>query len=234
MRSGYATVAYLGRSPLRLHWTLPIGALVVSGGHFAPYTWAAFAFLILVHELGHAFLVRRYRHAVVSIDLHGLGGHCRWSGYASEVEKSKIAWGGVLATGHRARSFRPPRQSVSHLGYGARRRSDANAPGRQFRDHRIEPLADPVSRRPSSLAALSVGERGRLRAVGRGAAPFALLAGQTPPPVPARQTCALDQLAPGLDELIGQRGSTGRRPVDMRGLFSVSARLERTGPRTSR
>jgi hypothetical protein len=99
MSFGYATVAYLGRSPLRLHWTLPLGALVVSGGHFAPYTWAAFAFLILVHELGHAFLVRRYHHAVVSIDLHGLGGHCRWSGYASELEKSKIAWGGVLAQG---------------------------------------------------------------------------------------------------------------------------------------
>jgi Zn-dependent protease len=99
MASGYLTVARFAGTRLRLHFTLPIGALVVSGGKFAPVTWAAFAFLIIVHELGHAFLVRRYRLDVDSIDLHALGGVCRWSGYASELQRAKIAWGGVLAQG---------------------------------------------------------------------------------------------------------------------------------------
>src|SRR5262249_43925839 len=30
-------------------------------------------------------------------DLHGLGGICRYSGYATDVQRSVIAWGGVIA-----------------------------------------------------------------------------------------------------------------------------------------
>jgi Zn-dependent protease len=64
---------------------------------FVPAAWAAFVVLILVHEIGHAVLVRRYGLSVLSIDVHGAGGVCRWAGHASEVDRAKIAWGGVVA-----------------------------------------------------------------------------------------------------------------------------------------
>jgi len=82
---------------VRLHWTLPIGALVFSQGRFVPGFWLGFFLLVLLHELGHAVLVRRFRCAVVSIDVHGFGGLCRWSGTPTAVQRACIAWGGVLA-----------------------------------------------------------------------------------------------------------------------------------------
>src|SRR5260221_11436448 len=68
-------------------------------GRFDPVAWAAYLLVVLVHEGGHAFLVRRCRLGLLSIDVHGLGGVCRYSPYATGVQRSKIAWGGVLAQG---------------------------------------------------------------------------------------------------------------------------------------
>jgi Zn-dependent protease len=62
-----------------------------------PITWAALLVVILVHEAGHALLVRRFRLAVLSIDVTPLGGVCRYAGQATPVQESIIAWGGVLA-----------------------------------------------------------------------------------------------------------------------------------------
>jgi len=124
VRGGYLTLGRWRGAPVRAHWTLPVGALVFGQGRFVPGFWLGFFLLVLVHELGHAVLVRRYRQRVVSIDVHGLGGVCRWSGatiesgtlegfpsppamvrgeqsspahHASAIERAKIAWGGVLA-----------------------------------------------------------------------------------------------------------------------------------------
>ena len=58
-----------------------------------------FFLLILVHELGHAALVRAYGLPLQSIEVHGMGGVCRYSGRPSPVAQSVIAWGGVLAQG---------------------------------------------------------------------------------------------------------------------------------------
>ena len=82
---------------MRLHWTLPVGALVFGQGRFVPGFWLGFFLLVFMHELGHAVLVRRYGHHVVSIDIHALGGMCRWSGEPTAIDRSRIAWGGVLA-----------------------------------------------------------------------------------------------------------------------------------------
>jgi stage IV sporulation protein FB len=98
---GYFRVGRFRGAPVRIHWTTPIGAFLFSGmifgAAFAPAAWAAFVVLVLVHEIGHAVIVRRCGLAVLSIDVHGAGGVCRWSGHASDVNRAKIAWGGVVA-----------------------------------------------------------------------------------------------------------------------------------------
>jgi Zn-dependent protease len=73
------------------------GAYVLTGASWAPGAWLGFALLVLVHELGHAVMVRAHRFRVVGIDVHGMGGECQWAGPASERQAAAIAWGGVLA-----------------------------------------------------------------------------------------------------------------------------------------
>jgi membrane-associated protease RseP (regulator of RpoE activity) len=50
----------------------------------------------LVHELGHALLVQRYRLRVFSIEIHALGGACWHEPAPTRIAESVIAWGGVL------------------------------------------------------------------------------------------------------------------------------------------
>jgi len=94
---GSLTVARLRGIPIRLHWTLPLGVLVFSGFRFAPGFWTGFVLLVLLHELGHAALVRTFRLRVTGIDVTGFGGLCHWSGMTSPLQRGAIAWGGVLA-----------------------------------------------------------------------------------------------------------------------------------------
>ncbi len=94
---GYWHVGTLRGVPIRLHWSIPLGCIVFSGFNFVPAFWVAFTFLVLAHELGHAAVVRSFRHRTLSVDVTGFGGLCRWSGNASSFERSAIAWGGVLA-----------------------------------------------------------------------------------------------------------------------------------------
>ena len=95
---GWLTIAKFKGAPVRLHWTLPLGALVFGRFAFVPGFWLGFVLIVLAHELGHAVLARRQRLMVSSIDVHGLGGHCRFGGYSmSEWQLAVVAWGGVLA-----------------------------------------------------------------------------------------------------------------------------------------
>src|SRR5262245_21542359 len=97
--NGSWTIGWYRGAPVRLHWSLPLGALYFCHGAWAPGAWLAFALVILVHELGHAALVARYRHRVVAIDVHGLGGECSYRGDVTEWQRTIIAWGGVAAQG---------------------------------------------------------------------------------------------------------------------------------------
>jgi len=97
VRGGYLTLGRWRGAPVRAHWTLPVGAFVFGQGRFVPGFWLGFFLLVLIHELGHAMLVRRYRQQVVSIDIHALGGVCRWTGDPTAIMRARIAWGGVLA-----------------------------------------------------------------------------------------------------------------------------------------
>jgi len=83
--------------PVRLHWSALLGAVFFSGLRFAPGAWLGFVVVILVHELGHAFVVKATRQRVHGVDIHGFGGECHWSGNATPLQKSLIAWGGVAA-----------------------------------------------------------------------------------------------------------------------------------------
>lgn len=98
-RSGYVNVGRIRGIPIRLHWSIPLGALVFGRFQLVPGFWLGFFLLVLIHETGHALLVRRYRLHVEAVEVHGLGGQCRYSGHPTPVERSVIAWGGVLAQG---------------------------------------------------------------------------------------------------------------------------------------
>lgn len=110
--SGCLVVTRRGRPDIRFHWTLPIGAaffgMLTLGGAIG------FVVMVLVHD-GHAGIVRRQGLRTVSIDLHWLGGECRFDpGRANAIDHALIAWGGVLAQSTLlvaalfvGRSFRP-------------------------------------------------------------------------------------------------------------------------------
>jgi stage IV sporulation protein FB len=95
--TGYLQIGRLKGAPVRIHWSVVLGVLVFTGFRFAPAAWLGFVLLLLAHELGHAALVLRYRLDVVSVDVHGFGGVCRWNGVSTRWERAVIAWGGVLA-----------------------------------------------------------------------------------------------------------------------------------------
>jgi Zn-dependent protease len=96
-QGGYLTLGRWRGVPVRVHVLTPLGALFFTRFRFEPGAWLGFFLVILLHEIGHALLVMRYRLRVSSIDLHAYGGVCRWSGGAGEWERAVIAWGGVLA-----------------------------------------------------------------------------------------------------------------------------------------
>ncbi|MFO0555421.1 MAG: M50 family metallopeptidase [Polyangiaceae bacterium] len=93
---GWLRVGSFRGAPIHVHWSLPLGAIFASRFSWAPVFWAAFVMLILVHELGHAAMVRLYGVRVIGVRLHGLGGECEWSGEPSPIQRSLIAWGGVF------------------------------------------------------------------------------------------------------------------------------------------
>lgn len=97
MSRGWWTPFKLAGAPIRLHWTLPLGAFVMGRFAFVPAFWLGFALLILIHELGHALLVLRYRLGLTEIALHGLGGYCRHARPGTPFQDAAVAWGGVLA-----------------------------------------------------------------------------------------------------------------------------------------
>ncbi len=92
----YLRVGWLGSIEIRVHWAAMLVTVgLVAFGH--PGLWLGLASLVLVHELGHAFFVRRASLAVSHIALHGLGGRCVYLGeWGTPWNHAVIAWGGVL------------------------------------------------------------------------------------------------------------------------------------------
>jgi len=94
LRGGYLHVARVRGVALRIHFTALLASLVAV---YYPTVWLSGLIVILLHEAGHAWFARRYRARVFSIDVHALGGHCRYGAHLTKVQTSVVAWGGVLA-----------------------------------------------------------------------------------------------------------------------------------------
>jgi Zn-dependent protease len=94
---GWWTLGRVRGAPIRVHWSLLLGALVWSRFQILPAFWLGFALLILIHELGHALVVLRYGLGLSEIAIHGAGGYCRHDQSGSRFQEALVAWGGVLA-----------------------------------------------------------------------------------------------------------------------------------------
>ncbi|MEM1034680.1 MAG: site-2 protease family protein, partial [Myxococcota bacterium] len=85
---------------LRLHWTVPLGAWALGGFGVSPWFWLGYVVVVASHEFGHAVLAWRGGHRVVSVDITGFGGACRYElADDRQADRGNIAWGGVLAQG---------------------------------------------------------------------------------------------------------------------------------------
>lgn len=96
---GALTIGKWQGIPIRIHWSAPVAAFLMGRFQWVPAFWAGFFLLILIHELGHAWVVKRARARVIDVVIHGMGGECAWTGRVSAVERACISWGGVWAQG---------------------------------------------------------------------------------------------------------------------------------------
>ena len=96
LQRGWIPLGRIGRLPLRAHWTVPFALLLFSGGRLAPGLWLGIVLVLLVHELGHALLVKRVGLVNLGIELTGFGGLCRFTGEVTPERRAIVAWGGVL------------------------------------------------------------------------------------------------------------------------------------------
>ena len=94
--SGFLTLGSWRKVPIRAHWSVPLIVLFLGGLAWVPVQWAVTFAMILLHEMGHAWWVLRFKQRMVSIDLYGVGGLCRWKGQVSPIKRALISWGGVL------------------------------------------------------------------------------------------------------------------------------------------
>ncbi|MBI5513295.1 MAG: M50 family metallopeptidase [Deltaproteobacteria bacterium] len=82
---------------LRVHWTVPVVALLFGGWAVRPLFWLAWVGLVFAHEFGHAVVARGFGSRVLTIDVHGLGGQCVHVGELTDREHAWVASAGVLA-----------------------------------------------------------------------------------------------------------------------------------------
>jgi hypothetical protein len=83
--------------PLRLHWSLLLGAALFCALQPGPLLLLGYAAVLLAHVLGHLLAVAGTRLRVDGVVLHGLGGELLGEGQVSPVRRSLIALCGVGA-----------------------------------------------------------------------------------------------------------------------------------------
>ncbi len=83
------------------HWsvllTLPWMWYLNDSLYAAFVSWPAYIFLILAHELGHAYMAQRRNIRVISIQVSFIHGLCTFENPKNEKDHILIAWGGVAA-----------------------------------------------------------------------------------------------------------------------------------------
>jgi stage IV sporulation protein FB len=98
MKDGILHLFYWRKVPVQLHWTvLAFVAYAAISRTFSGAELLGFGIVILVHELGHAFLVQRCRLRALRIMIHAFGGECIHEATHDQRQSVIIAWGGVLA-----------------------------------------------------------------------------------------------------------------------------------------
>lgn len=87
---------------LYLHWTvLAVAGLLALMSFSSPIhavvSIASYLGIILLHEVGHAFMAHRLGYEVVSLRIAFLHGLCEHQASDTETDEILIAWGGILA-----------------------------------------------------------------------------------------------------------------------------------------
>ncbi|MBL9037961.1 MAG: hypothetical protein JNG84_05540 [Archangium sp.] len=95
--NGSVLLGRVAKVDVRLHWSALVGAFVFNGFRFEPIRVVCFAGIVLLHEVGHAVVVRACGATPIGIQLNGFGGFCSWRGEVSAIGRAAIAWGGVWA-----------------------------------------------------------------------------------------------------------------------------------------
>lgn len=95
--AGSWTIARPFGVPIRIHWSVPVCAVLAGRLRIAPGAWLAFVLLILIHEIGHLLVVRRVGARARALDVLGFGGLCWWDGAVTPLQRACIAWGGIWA-----------------------------------------------------------------------------------------------------------------------------------------
>lgn len=83
--------------PIHAHANTLLGLYVLSGFRFDPVWWSCTLAIILLHELGHALVVKWAGGRATQVMIHGFGGYCAWVGEVSPLGRAAIACGGVAA-----------------------------------------------------------------------------------------------------------------------------------------
>lgn len=98
---GYADLGEYFRIPLRLHWSvllLPLWILLFSHDLSRALLGSyAYLCLLVVHEFGHAWVVRRVGAVNEHIELHIFHGACYHRAVDTPLKNIAVAWGGVGA-----------------------------------------------------------------------------------------------------------------------------------------
>ncbi len=92
-----AQVAKFRGVPIHVHANTLLGLFMLSGFRFDPIWWCCALAIILLHELGHALVVKWVGGKPTEVMIHGFGGYCAWVGEVSPVGRAAIACGGVAA-----------------------------------------------------------------------------------------------------------------------------------------
>jgi Zn-dependent protease len=87
----------LRAGPLRLHWSLLLGAALFCAAQPRPWLLAGYVAVVLAHVLGHALALAGTALRVDGVMLHALGGELLGSGDVAPVRRSVIAICGIAA-----------------------------------------------------------------------------------------------------------------------------------------
>jgi ATP-dependent Clp protease adapter protein ClpS len=100
-RPGYAEVLRVGGLSIFVHWTFPLGGLVVAG--YAQATWrqaiiycVCYVLLVAAHELGHASAALSQGVGVKCIELVGFGGRCRLAEIPRSIRSAFLIYSGGM------------------------------------------------------------------------------------------------------------------------------------------